>query len=86
MRTLLGLAMTTSGEAQQHELVGVAGAVPAVMGAMKSRDQAVAGISKDLWGVLGRNQGLKPALAAALRMHMAEQQRLGAVDTGLDAA
>ena len=86
VRALLGLAMTTSGEAQQAELVGVPGAVPAVMAATRStRDKAVAGISKDLWGVLGRNQELKPALAAALRAHMEEQQRLGAAD-GMDAA
>lgn len=85
VRALLGLAMTTSEGAQQAELVGVPGAVPAVVAASRSRDQTVAGISKDLWGVLGRNQALKPALAAALRSHAEEQQRLGAVH-GMDAA
>lgn len=85
LRALLGLAMTTAGEAAQAELVSVPGAVQAVVLAGRSGDQAVSGISKDLWGVLGRSPGLKPAVAGALRTHMEEQQRLGAVD-GMDAA
>lgn len=83
MRALLGLAMTTSGLPQQAELAAVPGAVPALVAASRSQDQAVAGVSKDLWGVLGRNEEVKPMLAAALRAHMEGQRRQGAVE-GMD--
>ena len=76
LRALLGLAMTCAQDADaQAELVRVDGAVPALLAAQRSGRDAACGISKDLWGSIGKNQTLKKAAMEALRADV-ERARL----------
>ena len=76
LRALLGLAMTCAQDAEaQAELVRVDGAVPALLAAQRSGGDAVGGISKDLWGSIGKNPALKKAAMEALRADV-ERARL----------
>ena len=67
VRALIGLAMTTAHEAQREELVAVPGACAALTRATRSPDADVAGAAKALLRALGRDEALRPAVAAALR-------------------
>ena len=67
VRALIGLAMTTAHEAQREELVAVPGACAALTRATRSPDADVAGAAKALLQALGRDEALRPAVAAALR-------------------
>jgi len=67
VRALIGLAMTTAHEAQREELVAVPGACAALTRATRSPDADVAGAAKALLRTLGRDEALRPAVAAALR-------------------
>ena len=67
VRALIGLAMTTAHEAQRKELVAVPGACAALTRATRSPDADVAGAAKALLRTLGRDEALRPAVAAALR-------------------
>ena len=67
VRALIGLAMTTSHEAQRRELVAVPGACAALTRATRSPDGDVAGAAKALLRALGQDPALRPAVAAALR-------------------
>ena len=67
LRALIGLAMTTAHEAQREELVAVPGACAALTRATRSPDADVAGAAKALLRALGRDEALRPAVAAALR-------------------
>ena len=67
VRALIGLAMTTAHEAQREELVAVPGACAALTRATRSPDADVAGAAKALLQALGRDDALRPAVAAALR-------------------
>ena len=76
LRALLGLAMTCAQDAAaQAELVRVDGAVAALLAAQRSGRDAACGISKDLWGSIGKNQTLKKAAMEALRADV-ERARL----------
>ena len=76
LRALLGLAMTCAQDAEaQAELVRVDGAVPALLAAQRSGGDAAGGISKDLWGSIGKNPTLKMAAMEALRADV-ERARL----------
>ena len=76
LRALLGLAMTCAQDAEaQAELVRVDGAVPALLAAQRSGGDAAGGISKDLWGSIGKNPMLKMAAMEALRADV-ERARL----------
>ena len=59
--------MTTAHEAQREELVAVPGACAALTRATRSPDADVAGAAKALLRALGRDEALRPAVAAALR-------------------
>ena len=52
----------------------VDGAVPALLAAQRSGGDAAGGISKDLWGSIGKNPTLKMAAMEALR---ADVERAG---------
>lgn len=76
LRALLGLAMTCAQDAEaQAELVAVDGAVPALLAAQRSGGDVAGGISKDLWGSIGKNPALKKAAMEALRADV-ERARL----------
>ena len=76
LRALLGLAMTCAQDAEaQAELVAVDGAAPALLAAQRSGGDVAGGISKDLWGSIGKNPALKKAAMEALRADV-ERARL----------
>ena len=75
-RALLGMAMTCAQDADaQAEMVRVDGAVPTLLAAQRSGRDAARGISKDLWGSMGKNRALKKAAMEALRADV-ERARL----------